>query len=131
MADSSACNPQLLLSHKFPEVSFFSNGIPILDILFLNLILLYDSYPNFCCRQHILILRGTALPLTLIFNFSFYVICVNCMTMISFLLHRDVAVYALGVGACGRNAVDTDELKYVYHENGQQFIKVIDQLVFV
>ncbi|TXG74789.1 hypothetical protein ES288_1Z010500v1 [Gossypium darwinii] len=47
------------------------------------------------------------------------------MTMMCFLLHRDVAVYALGVGACGRNAVDTDELKYVYHENGQQFIKVL------
>ncbi|KAL4280226.1 hypothetical protein GQ457_03G037770 [Hibiscus cannabinus] len=38
---------------------------------------------------------------------------------------RDVAVYALGVGACGRYAIDTDELKYVYHENGQQFIKVL------
>ncbi|XP_040944258.1 enoyl-CoA hydratase 2, peroxisomal [Gossypium hirsutum] len=38
---------------------------------------------------------------------------------------RDVAVYALGVGACGRDTVDIDELKYVYHENGQYFIKVI------
>ena len=45
--------------------------------------------------------------------------------MICFLAHRDVVVYALGIGACGQNAVDTDELKYVYHENGQQFIKVI------
>ncbi|XVE94464.1 hypothetical protein REPUB_Repub02eG0011000 [Reevesia pubescens] len=64
MADHSACNPQLLLSHKFPESTY--------------------TYTE-----------------------------------------RDVAVYALGVGACGRNAVDTDELKYVYHENGQQFIKVL------
>ncbi|XWS20882.1 hypothetical protein CRYUN_Cryun30bG0007100 [Craigia yunnanensis] len=64
MADSSACNPQLLLSHKFPETTY--------------------TYTE-----------------------------------------TDVAVYALGVGACGRNAVDTDELKYVYHENGQQFIKVL------
>ncbi|KAK8580781.1 hypothetical protein V6N12_071033 [Hibiscus sabdariffa] len=32
---------------------------------------------------------------------------------------------ALGVGACGRYAIDTNELKYVYHENGQQFIKVL------
>ncbi|XP_021284596.1 enoyl-CoA hydratase 2, peroxisomal [Herrania umbratica] len=64
MAVSSSCNPQLLLSHKFPETTY--------------------TYTE-----------------------------------------RDVAVYALGVGACGRNAVDTDELKYAYHENGQQFIKVL------
>ncbi|XWS24566.1 hypothetical protein CRYUN_Cryun28dG0113700 [Craigia yunnanensis] len=64
MADSSACNPQLLLNHKFPETTY--------------------TYTE-----------------------------------------RDVAVYALSVGACGRNAVDTDELKYVYHENGLQFIKVL------
>ncbi|KEH36279.1 putative enoyl-CoA hydratase 2 [Medicago truncatula] len=38
---------------------------------------------------------------------------------------RDVALYALGIGACASNAVDEDELKYVYHENGQQFIKVL------
>ncbi|XP_022772596.1 enoyl-CoA hydratase 2, peroxisomal-like isoform X2 [Durio zibethinus] len=64
MAVTSACNPQLLLSHKFPETTY--------------------TYTE-----------------------------------------RDVAVYALGVGACGGNAVDTDELKYGYHENGQQFIKVL------
>ncbi|CAI0435421.1 unnamed protein product [Linum tenue] len=38
---------------------------------------------------------------------------------------RDVAVYALGIGACGRDAVDEDELKYVYHENGQKSIQVL------
>lgn len=38
---------------------------------------------------------------------------------------RDAAIYALGVGACGRDAVDADELKYVYHENGQRFIQVL------
>lgn len=38
---------------------------------------------------------------------------------------RDAAIYALGVGACGRDAVDADELKYVYHENGQHFIQVL------
>ncbi|KAK8585218.1 hypothetical protein V6N13_139153 [Hibiscus sabdariffa] len=64
MADPSAFNPQLLLSHKFPETTY--------------------TYTE-----------------------------------------RDVAVYALGVGACGRYAIDTDELKYVYHEKGQQFIKVL------
>ncbi|CAI0435422.1 unnamed protein product [Linum tenue] len=40
-------------------------------------------------------------------------------------LNRDVAVYALGIGACGRDAVDEDELKYVYHENGQKSIQVL------
>ncbi|VVA95457.1 unnamed protein product [Arabis nemorensis] len=38
---------------------------------------------------------------------------------------RDVAIYALGIGACGQDAVDSDELKYVYHENGQEFIQVL------
>ncbi|KAJ4702217.1 enoyl-CoA hydratase 2, peroxisomal [Melia azedarach] len=38
---------------------------------------------------------------------------------------RDVVIYALGVGACGRDATDNDELKYVYHENGPQFIQVL------
>lgn len=38
---------------------------------------------------------------------------------------RDATLYALGVGACARDAVDDDELKYVYHENGQQFVKVL------
>ena len=37
---------------------------------------------------------------------------------------RDVALYALGIGACARDAVDADELKYVYHENGQKSIQV-------
>lgn len=40
-------------------------------------------------------------------------------------LIRDVAVYALGVGACTDNAVDEKELNYVYHRDGQQFIKVV------
>ncbi|XP_074337572.1 enoyl-CoA hydratase 2, peroxisomal-like [Apium graveolens] len=38
---------------------------------------------------------------------------------------RDVTLYALGIGACGTNALDDKELKYVYHENGQKFIKVL------
>ncbi|XP_024024572.1 enoyl-CoA hydratase 2, peroxisomal [Morus notabilis] len=38
---------------------------------------------------------------------------------------RDAVIYALGVGACQRDAVDDDELKYVYHENGQQFVQVL------
>ncbi|XAR64244.1 Enoyl-CoA hydratase 2 [Bertholletia excelsa] len=38
---------------------------------------------------------------------------------------RDVALYALGVGACGRDALDAHELKYVYHQDGQQFIQVL------
>lgn len=38
---------------------------------------------------------------------------------------RDVALYALGIGACASNAIDDKELKYVYHEEGQKFIKVL------
>ncbi|KAL5557779.1 hypothetical protein UlMin_033990 [Ulmus minor] len=38
---------------------------------------------------------------------------------------RDAALYALGVGAAARDPLDADELKYVYHENGQQFIQVL------
>ncbi|CAL5333449.1 unnamed protein product [Camellia sinensis] len=38
---------------------------------------------------------------------------------------RDAALYALGVGACGRDALDKYELKYVYHEDGQQSIQVL------
>ncbi|XP_020579309.1 enoyl-CoA hydratase 2, peroxisomal isoform X2 [Phalaenopsis equestris] len=38
---------------------------------------------------------------------------------------RDAAIYALGVGACGRDAVDEKELKYVFHQDGQQFIEVL------
>ncbi|KAF3324913.1 Enoyl-CoA hydratase 2 [Carex littledalei] len=42
---------------------------------------------------------------------------------------RDVAIYALGVGACGADAVDTKELHYVYHRDGQPFIKVLPTFV--
>ncbi|XP_010266090.1 PREDICTED: enoyl-CoA hydratase 2, peroxisomal [Nelumbo nucifera] len=38
---------------------------------------------------------------------------------------RDVALYALGIGACRGNALDEKELKYVYHENGQPYIQVL------
>nr|AFK34726.1 unknown [Lotus japonicus] len=38
---------------------------------------------------------------------------------------RDSALYALGIGACASNAVDADELKFVYHEDGQESIKVL------
>lgn len=47
------------------------------------------------------------------------------------MLNRDVALYALGIGACASDAVDADELKYVHHENGQQFIKVLFILVIL
>lgn len=38
---------------------------------------------------------------------------------------RDVAMYALGIGACSGDPVDEKELKYVYHRDGQPFIKVL------
>ncbi|XP_057469172.1 enoyl-CoA hydratase 2, peroxisomal-like [Actinidia eriantha] len=41
---------------------------------------------------------------------------------------RDVALYALGVGACARDALDKNELKYVYHQDGQQSIQVLPTL---
>ncbi|KAF5955935.1 hypothetical protein HYC85_008791 [Camellia sinensis] len=44
---------------------------------------------------------------------------------IFFFLLLDAALYALGVGACGRDALDKYELKYVYHEDGQQSIQVL------
>jgi len=46
------------------------------------------------------------------------------VNMLWYVLNRDAALYALGVGVCLSDAVDADELKYVYHENGQEFIKV-------
>ncbi|KAH0876000.1 hypothetical protein HID58_073362 [Brassica napus] len=42
---------------------------------------------------------------------------------------RDVAIYALGVGACGQDAVDSVELKFVYHENGQEHVQVLPTFV--
>lgn len=41
------------------------------------------------------------------------------------MFNRDAALYALGIGACASNAVDADELKFVYHEDGQESIKVL------
>eukprot|EP00249_Psilotum_nudum_P006205 c19540_g1_i1 orf=408-1355(-) len=38
---------------------------------------------------------------------------------------RDVALYALGVGACRDDACDPMELPYVYHPHGQSLIKVL------
>lgn len=38
---------------------------------------------------------------------------------------RDAAIYALGVGACVQDSTDTDELKYVYHDNQKESMKVL------
>ncbi|KAF7074074.1 hypothetical protein CFC21_078987 [Triticum aestivum] len=38
---------------------------------------------------------------------------------------RDVALYALGVGACGADAVDDKELHLVHHRDGQRHIKAL------
>ncbi|XP_050267828.1 enoyl-CoA hydratase 2, peroxisomal [Quercus robur] len=64
MAESSGFDPQLALSHKFPETTYTYTA-------------------------------------------------------------RDSVLYALGVGACARDAVDDDELKYVYHANGEQSLQVL------
>ncbi|KAK4429460.1 Enoyl-CoA hydratase 2, peroxisomal [Sesamum alatum] len=64
MAAKSEFDPQLIISHKFPELTY-------------------------------------------------------CYT------ERDAALYALGIGACSKDAVDNKELKYVYHPDGQQSIEVL------
>ncbi|GJM99424.1 hypothetical protein PR202_ga16520 [Eleusine coracana subsp. coracana] len=38
---------------------------------------------------------------------------------------QDAALYALGVGACGADAVDDKELHFVYHRDGQSHIKIL------
>lgn len=38
---------------------------------------------------------------------------------------RDVALYALGLGACGSDPCDSRDLAYVYHRDGQDAIKVL------
>lgn len=38
---------------------------------------------------------------------------------------RDTALYALGIGATSADALDEKELQYVYHKDGQKFIKVL------
>jgi peroxisomal enoyl-CoA hydratase 2 len=40
-----------------------------------------------------------------------------------------VALYALGIGACGDDAVDGKELHFVYHRDGQPHIKVLPTFV--
>nr|XP_009775529.1 PREDICTED: enoyl-CoA hydratase 2, peroxisomal-like isoform X2 [Nicotiana sylvestris]XP_016457699.1 PREDICTED: enoyl-CoA hydratase 2, peroxisomal-like isoform X3 [Nicotiana tabacum] len=40
---------------------------------------------------------------------------------------RDAAIYALGIGACGNDAVDNKELKYVYNADGQEFIQILNK----
>ncbi|GFP98257.1 enoyl-coa hydratase 2 peroxisomal [Phtheirospermum japonicum] len=42
---------------------------------------------------------------------------------------RDAALYALGIGACSKDAVDDKDLKYVYHQDGQQSIQVLPTFV--
>ena len=33
-------------------------------------------------------------------------------------------LYALGIGSCGKDAMDEKELQHVYHEDGQHHVKV-------
>ncbi|KXG36115.2 hypothetical protein SORBI_3002G284400 [Sorghum bicolor] len=44
---------------------------------------------------------------------------------------RDVALYALGVGACSADAADEKELQLVYHRDGQSSIKVLPTFISV
>ncbi|KAK7842002.1 enoyl-coa hydratase 2 [Quercus suber] len=92
MAESSGFDPQLALSHKFPERKTF----------FLRL-LIFGTVENASQRKRRAIESGK------LYLFE----------------SRDSVLYALGVGACARDAVDDDELKYVYHANGEQFLQVL------
>lgn len=38
---------------------------------------------------------------------------------------KDVVLYALGIGACSTDALDNNELKYVYHPDGQKSVQVL------
>jgi hypothetical protein len=44
-------------------------------------------------------------------------------------LDRDVALYALGVGAGGADPCNPSELPFVYHPDGQSSIKVLSFLI--
>ncbi|XP_047958636.1 enoyl-CoA hydratase 2, peroxisomal-like [Salvia hispanica] len=44
---------------------------------------------------------------------------------------RDAALYALGVGACSKDAVDDKELKYVYHHESIQVLPTFATLISV
>jgi hypothetical protein len=78
------------------------------------------------CRAHTLIQKGKVFRNPNIQTRKVIEISFNEKTnhASNYMFNRDVALYALGIGACASNAVDEDELKYVYHEDGQQFIKV-------
>lgn len=79
-----------------------------------------------CCRQRTLIRRG----LLLYMNAHS---CVHKLIIVAASSHlaRDVALYALGIGACSRDAVDADELKYVHHKKGLECIQVEFSLMYV
>lgn len=38
---------------------------------------------------------------------------------------KDVVLYNLGIGACSTDALDTNELKYAYHPDGQKSVQVL------
>jgi hypothetical protein len=44
--------------------------------------------------------------------------------------YRDVALYALGVGAAGADPCDPSELPFVYHPDGQSSIKVLSTVIW-
>ncbi|KAJ7535886.1 hypothetical protein O6H91_12G049400 [Diphasiastrum complanatum] len=48
-----------------------------------------------------------------------------------FYTERETAIYALGVGAAGADPTDPLELPYVYHPDGQQFIKVLPSFAVI
>lgn len=76
-------------------------------------------------RRHTRIPRGKTPHLIKLKHFyDIEMMHITTFNLCSLKFGRDVALYALGIGACARDAVDADELKYVYHETGQQSIQV-------
>jgi hypothetical protein len=123
---AAAVDPAVVLGHRFPEVAallpppfrarslskFHGLTLPSSSLFRADLLLLrreVRSRSPACSTERLA--RTTSAP-----RLTPSVCLFDCC--------RDVALYALGVGACGADAVDDKELRFVYHRDGQPHIKV-------
>lgn len=95
MATSADFDPQLVISHKFNEVY----SIPF---FFSSFSVFFFFFFRCLIWDHEIIILQKTVTYT----------------------ERDAAIYALGVGACVKDALDDKELKFVYHPDGQERIQV-------
>ncbi|THU55450.1 hypothetical protein C4D60_Mb11t06670 [Musa balbisiana] len=106
-----AIDPDLVISHKFSEISFCYTERFVRCVKIRRL----SAYsPSSCLIK--------CFPFSISFSLLsllFFIV------VVVFVANRDAALYALGVGACAGDAVDEKELNYVYHRNGQKSIKVL------